>query len=202
MVGAGLSANMKRKVITHICSPSVLAAKMWYTDLNKSRSCPAFHEFWPSKSEECVEERVAPVTASQQTDLLAMWSNPLLRAETHYQKTTASADKIMQDGAALTLEQLQQLASIRDSPHPNGLPPLPSAEDTYALTRLELLYMLMRLVQEFGWRAYDVAQSLEAYKEQAMRAPEEEKARAEQESAKRKEQSSSMVLSGEGIRNF
>ncbi len=191
-------------------------AKMWYTDMRNSRSCPAFHDFWEaraSREEEVATEVSAPISAARHTDHVAMWTDSKLGAEKYYEETTASAEKIEQRGDAMSLDELQELASVRAqtaSSHAGATHSTPSdrqgarllsARDTASLLQLELLYLLHRLVRDFGWRTYNAQESVQAYEEQAKKV-EQGSEDDEEESKRRKEQARDMITGSSGNRKF
>lgn len=77
--------------------------------------------------------------------------------ERHYLETTHSEDKIKASKSAFELDELHllydRLRTDRTSLAAVG-----------SLTKLELVWMLRSLAQDFGWRKYGIAETLEAMK--------------------------------------
>lgn len=74
--------------------------------------------------------------------------------EKHHSATTLAEDKIKLSRSAFGLDELQQLY--------DQLAQTRSSQDTVrGLTQLELVWMLGAMVQDFGWREYTMADTVE-----------------------------------------
>lgn len=168
-------------------------AKMWYTDLSNSTSCPAFAEFWRTSSQDAQSSStVVQLTAAQHTDLIAVTSaTPAsFRPQQYYESTTASADKIKYSGLAYSLARLQELAADNASDQ---------QQRARNMMQFELVWLLHRMQSEYGWNAMDAAASTSALREQAQGNDDKPDA---SDDAQRKEDAHNMVFGRSGQRRF
>ncbi|SNX82175.1 uncharacterized protein MEPE_00881 [Melanopsichium pennsylvanicum] len=109
--------------------------------------------------------------------------------EQHYRTTTLSEGKIQDSQSAFTQEELRGLyQTLSRDEHSSNI--------ISDLTRFELIWMLASLIQDFGWRRYEMMDTMEALKVEST--PAHEKVDEE-----RKNKASNMVLDpGKGQRKF
>lgn len=162
-------------------------AKMWYSDLGSSVSCPAFAQFWSSSDDG--RSSVVDLTAAQHTDLIAFTCAKAgtFFPEKYYESTTASADKIEKSGSALSLSDLQALVTQKDPEN---------SRRAGLVMQLELLWLLHRMQSDFGWTAMDAAQTTAAFQEQSRRED------VGPHATQRKDQAKDMVFGASGQRKF
>ncbi|TKY85923.1 hypothetical protein EX895_004748 [Sporisorium graminicola] len=107
----------------------------------------------------------------------------------HHADTTLAEDKIKLSQSAFGLQDLQLLYRL--------LTHSTSCRDTVrSLSQLELVWMIGAMVQDFGWRAYTIADTVDALKVESTPA-------YQSEGDARKAKASNMVLNpGQGQRKF
>lgn len=106
------------------------------------------------------------------------------KIEQHHSTTTLAEDKIKDSQSAFSLEELEGLyENVR-------------SKAVASLMQLELVWMLAAMVQDFGWREYGMAETVEALKIESTRAH-------QSVDDDRKGKASNMVLNpGQGQRRF
>lgn len=192
----------------------------------RARKFVRFHEFWfvPATNGGAGERTAAKeldlqrsqslphalrLTAHQHTDLVFLASlaskaasSSALKSsdsiarenEKHHSSTTISEDKIKDSKSAFDANELQNLyAELQKDTR--------SQEAVGSLTKLELVWMLSSMVDDFGWRRFEMEETVQALKLEST--PANQAVDKERKDKERKDKATNMVFNpAQGQRKF